>query len=378
MAPVAVEHDIPVRSTKSELPVGRQPLKPSGALDQFKKIDLTPIIGTEFPDVSLASLINAPNADELLKELAITISRRGVVFFRAQDDLTNDQQKFLNQRLGELAGKPSTSTLHIHPILNSDRELGDADPEISTISSEQRKKYYDKVNNRAAKKQRSAQWHSDIQFEPVPADYTSLRLTQLPGQDSLWNSEYKNYAGDTLWASGYEVYDRISEPYQKFLETLTARFQAPFFNNVADAGGFKVYEKPRGAPENIGDVLSADHPVVRTNPVTGWKSIFPIGEFPKSINGLSKEESDHLLNWFLNLIYHNHDLQVRFSWHNKNDIAIWDNTSVFHTATFDYDHIGERFGNRAVGIGSKPYFDPNSKSRREALAEEQAAGIFRS
>lgn len=72
MAPVAVEHDIPVRSTKSELPVGRQPLKPSGALDQFKKIDLTPIIGTEFPDVSLASLINAPNADELLKELAIT------------------------------------------------------------------------------------------------------------------------------------------------------------------------------------------------------------------------------------------------------------------------------------------------------------------
>lgn len=42
------------------------------------------------------------------------------------------------------------------------------------------------------------------------------------------------------------------------------------------------------------------------------------------------------------------------------------------------DHIGERFGNRAVGIGSKPYFDPNSKSRREALAEEQAAGIFRS
>jgi hypothetical protein len=26
---------------------------------------------------------------------------------------------------------------------------------------------------------------------------------------------------------------------------------------------------------------------------------------------------------------------------------------VFHTATFDYDGLGERFGNRAVGIGER-------------------------
>lgn len=30
------------------------------------------------------------------------------------------------------------------------------------------------------KKQNNAQWHSDIGFEPVPADYTSLRLIELP------------------------------------------------------------------------------------------------------------------------------------------------------------------------------------------------------
>ena len=35
-------------------------------------------------------------------------------------------------------------------------------------------------------------------------------------------------------------------------------------------------------------------------------------------------------------------------------IAIWDNRSVFHSATFDYDGLGERFGNRAVGIGEVP------------------------
>ena len=29
--------------------------------------------------------------------------------------------------------------------------------------------------------------------------------------------------------------------------------------------------------------------------------------------------------------------------------------------------LGDRFGNRAVGCGERPYFDPNSKSRSEAL-----------
>ena len=47
--------------------------------------------------------------------------------------------------------------------------------------------------------------------------------------------------------------------------------------------------------------------------------------------------------------------------------AIWDNRSAFHSATFDYEGLGDRFGHRAVGIGEAPYFDPNSQSRTEAL-----------
>lgn len=35
--------------------------------------------------------------------------------------------------------------------------------------------------------------------------------------------------------------------------------------------------------------------------------------------------------------------------------------------TLDYQGLGDRFGNRAVGIGEKPYFDPKSTSRRENL-----------
>lgn len=202
----------------------------------------------------------------------------------------------------------------------------------------------------------AARWHSDIQFEECPADYTSLRLTQLP----------EGGGGDTLWASGYEIYDRFSKAYQKFFEGLTATFIGDGFIRAAEQDpNVVIYEKPRGSPRNIGKELAAVHPVVRTNPVTGWKSIFALGSFPKRINELEPEESKELLDKFYRMVLDNHDLQVRFKWRNKNDIAIWDNRSVFHSATFDYQ--GERFGNRAVGIGEVPFLNPDSQSRTEVL-----------
>ena len=57
--------------SKADVP-HREPLKPSGALDKYESFEVTPIIGTEFKDVNLVDWINAPNADELLRELAIT------------------------------------------------------------------------------------------------------------------------------------------------------------------------------------------------------------------------------------------------------------------------------------------------------------------
>jgi hypothetical protein len=50
----------------------REPLKLSGALDQFKSFEVTPVIGKEFVDVDLAEWLKAPNSDELLRDLAIT------------------------------------------------------------------------------------------------------------------------------------------------------------------------------------------------------------------------------------------------------------------------------------------------------------------
>lgn len=52
-------------------------------------------------------------------------------------------------------------------------------------------------------------------------------------------------------------------------------------------------------------------------------------------------------------------------------IAIWDNRSVYHAATWDYEEIGPRTGHRAVGLGERPYLDPKSTGRREALDKDE-------
>lgn len=103
-----------------------------------------------------------------------------MVFFRKQDDVTNEIQKELVQRLGELSGKPPTSKLHIHPVHNSSRG-DDKDDEISVISSVRAKQLYlQRFLNTNKKQSARSQWHSDITFEPVPSDYALLRLTELP------------------------------------------------------------------------------------------------------------------------------------------------------------------------------------------------------
>lgn len=75
MAPSAVDENVgveaPVKS-KSVFADFPAPLKLSGALDAFESFDTTPVIGKEFPKANLVEWLNAPNSDELLRDLAIT------------------------------------------------------------------------------------------------------------------------------------------------------------------------------------------------------------------------------------------------------------------------------------------------------------------
>lgn len=151
---------------------------------------------------------------------------------------------------------------------------------------------------------------------------------------------------------------------QKFLEGLTATHDANFFHDEAKRLGNPLRKGVRGSLLNQGTDLKTTHPIVRTNPVTGWKSVFINKGFTKRINGVTKDESDVLLAYLFNLVTQNHDAQVRFKW-NKNDLAIWDNRSTLHCATYDYD--AARAGDRVCSLGEAPFLDLESKSRRSAL-----------
>ncbi|KAF7345899.1 Taurine catabolism dioxygenase [Mycena venus] len=338
-----------------------------GPLKTFPSCDETPAIGTRFPStVQLSQILSSPNSDELLKDLATLVSHRGVVFFMDQD-LDIEKQRELGTRLGELVGKPATSKLHIYPNSYRDSERNDElPPDVVKISSEG-----GVARTGYSKSARASDgWHSDACYEHIPSDYSILKMHTLPAVCSrrryVVGKVICEFAHSTVptFHSGYEAYDKLSPAYQKFIEGLTAVHDARGLREELAKQPNNAFHGPRGAPENTGIQLEATHPVVRTHPVTGFKTLFANKFFTTRIIELTEDESADVLAYLARHVSENHDLQVRFRW-SKNDVAIWDNRCTFHTATFDYE--GVRKGTRVVSIGEKPYFDPDSKSRRTAL-----------
>lgn len=313
------------------------PLELGTSIDHWKYEDLTRILGRVYNDIDLVEVLNAPNADELLRDLAITsehplnlapnknensllpVSHRGLVVFRNQKNLTADQQKFFTHRLGQLTGKPDESTIHIHPMYvptiqamlsqtnnhsnhTVHKEGEKPDLEMSTIARNPANMLSKQSGVVAGKKTLKKQsvadgWHSDIAFERVTSDYTTLVNKVRPST-----------GGDTVFASAYEVYDRISPPWRAFLETLTGSFSPVGYSPNPEHT--HLYQVARGHPNNVDQSLTAEHPIVRTNPVTGWKSIFGVGHHLQTVNGLAPDESEHIKSYLMKLITDNHDLQV--------------------------------------------------------------------
>jgi alpha-ketoglutarate-dependent taurine dioxygenase len=138
--------------------------------------------------------------------------------------------------------------------------------------------------------------------------------------------------GDTLWCSGYELYDRMSPSFRRYMETLTATCAQPVFKSAADTGGYEVMS-PRGSPLNVGDKFAPSHPVVRTHPVTGWNSIFAgVGLHVSRINDVYAHEDQMIREYVMRLITRNHDCIARMHW-TKQSVAIWSNACTLHAAT---------------------------------------------
>jgi len=59
-------------TTKDASSEHREPLKLKGVLEKYEHFDVTPVIGREYPTINLKEVLDSPNADEMLRDLAIT------------------------------------------------------------------------------------------------------------------------------------------------------------------------------------------------------------------------------------------------------------------------------------------------------------------
>ena len=113
---------------------------------------------------------------------------------------------------------------------------------------------------------------------------------------------------------------------------------------------------------------NAEHPIVRTHPVTGRQGLYVNRGFTLRIPQLRKNESDALLEMLYRHL-ETPEFQCRFQWR-ANSVAFWDNRCVQHHAMFDYFH-------RRYGIASRYAATSRSTApeQRKQLAPLACPGI---
>jgi len=295
--------------------------------DATDVFDYNPKIGTEIHGVDLSKLTDAQKND-----LARLIAVRGVVFFRNQENFDIDSQRELGRYFGKL---------HKHATTSVPRREGLED--VHVIYTDE------KSQDMRAVFTPTFLWHSDVTYELQPLSYTSLKVLTGPPRGG---------GGDTLWSSQYAAYDLLSPYMQKYLEGLTALHSAEMQAKGSRDLGRTVRREP----------VTTQHPLIRTHPVTGWKSLFYNPGFVTKIIGIPKTESDAICGLLNQVVATTQETHVRFQW-GKNDVAFWDNRIVNHTASYGFAPH-RRHAVRVACHGERPYFDPESKSQEEELSKK--------
>ncbi|HWH42607.1 MAG TPA: TauD/TfdA family dioxygenase [Usitatibacter sp.] len=291
-------------------------VRPGAIRNSIRVEPLTCAIGAEVSNVSLA---DAALDDTLLAEIQQLWMRHKVLFFRDQD-ITRAEHVAFARRFGDLED---------HPVAGSDPD----NPGLVRIY-----KTPDKPNDRYENA-----WHTDATWRESPPLGCVLRCVECPP-----------VGGDTMWANMALAYEMLPATVKEQIRGLRARHSIE-----ASFGAAMPIEKRHALHAQFPD---AEHPVVRTHPITGELVLF-VNAFTTHFTNFHTPANvryghDYTAGAFQLLQYliaqaAIPEYQVRFRW-TKNAIAMWDNRSTQHYAVMDYAPCHRKM-ERAGIVGDKPY-----------------------
>jgi taurine dioxygenase len=200
-----------------------------------------------------------------------------VLVFRDQT-LTPQQQIDFSKCFGPLDVHPSQGNAHL-----------DGYPDILVVSTKQENDKDVGIRNAGPK------WHSDPAYRDRPALGSMLYALELP-----------HSGGNTGFANMYKAYDALPAGLKKTIEGKRAMFHS------------------------TRSKIDALHPIIRTHPETGQKSIFVNPQLTTGIEGMNSTEADALL---AEIYAHNAQSEFLYwhEWH-PGDLVFWDNRCVQHIA----------------------------------------------
>lgn len=273
----------------------------------FSVRPLAGAIGALIEEIDLQQPITA----ETIAEIRAAWLMYGVIFFRNQPLPPAEFQAFA-ERFGQVIEYPFVNGLADFPLI------------IPVLKLPHERNNFGGI------------WHTDTAYLAEPPMATMLIAREVPP-----------FGGDTLFSSGYAAFEALSPAMQHMLSGLYG------VNTSAKADTTKTREdRIKGStPDKAAQAYEAAHPVVRTHPETGRKSLYVNFGHTARFAGMTEEESKPLLD-FLFAHQIRPEFTCRLSW-SAGSIAFWDNRCVLHNPVNDY-HGYTRLMHRVTLQGDKP------------------------
>ncbi len=267
----------------------------------IRTLPLASAMGAEILDVDIANI-----SDEQFQQVKDALFRYKMIYFRGQTNMTIEDQEALTLKFGDFGTDAYTNGIEGHP--NVQRLIKEASTVVDWIFGDG--------------------WHTDSPFLEKPPAVSLLQSLDIPP-----------YGGDTWWTNAELAYDLLSDKMKEVISGLKVHMSAAWvLQNVTKA-------KPVMNDLSVGEIeLTMDqqkmvkgnfHPLVRTHPVTGKKSLYCDCSYSMGIEGMTQEESKPLLD-FLGWHVTREEFNCRLRWE-PNMLVIWDNRLCLHKAFNDYD-----------------------------------------